>query len=275
MMDQPPQAREINLYDIWTIIVKRKRLIIGLCSIAVTFSAVISFFLPKLYRGEVVLNILQDDSLPRMAERGATAKEIISAKEISEIIGNVDREKRTKIFSHTYPSVNDVKVKVLKDSQDKIGVTIEARNVDEIPEALSELIGFINNFDLIKLTVKEVRERLEKRSVELSNIVGSSSDLSLTYRKLLKGGKLLPMGFNPVDLDKRIADVKLEKLTVDQSMQKVNEGGVRLATQLYVSSKPVKPNIALNVSLAGILSLLAGIFLAFSLEYIEKVKNAG
>ncbi len=45
---------EINLYDYWKVIVKRKRLIIGLFLVAVLASAVISLSMPKIYRGEVV-----------------------------------------------------------------------------------------------------------------------------------------------------------------------------------------------------------------------------
>ncbi|MBA3070988.1 MAG: hypothetical protein FP829_02270, partial [Nitrospirae bacterium] len=48
---------EINLYDYWKVIVKRKRLIIGLFVIAILASAVISLLMPKIYRGEVVLKL--------------------------------------------------------------------------------------------------------------------------------------------------------------------------------------------------------------------------
>ncbi|MBA3071945.1 MAG: hypothetical protein FP829_07310, partial [Nitrospirae bacterium] len=45
---------EINLYDYWKVIVKRKTLIIGLFLAAVLASGIISFLMPKIYRGEVV-----------------------------------------------------------------------------------------------------------------------------------------------------------------------------------------------------------------------------
>ena len=48
---------EINLYDYWKVIVKRKRLIIGLFVIAILASAIISFLMPKIYRGEVILKL--------------------------------------------------------------------------------------------------------------------------------------------------------------------------------------------------------------------------
>jgi capsular polysaccharide biosynthesis protein len=250
---------EINLYDLWKVIVKRKRLIIGLFLVVVILTTIISFLMPKIYRGEAVLNVLPYEAMP--------------PKEITDTIGNIDKEKRAIILPKTNSSVTDMKLKVFKDSKDKIGIIIDSKNVDDIPKALSELVDYINNIDVVKLNVKEEKERLLKRSAELSDIVQSSSDLSITYLKLLKSGKLLPMGFNPVDLNKRIADIKLEKLGVEQSIQRLKDGGIGIAAQPYIPSKPVKPKKMLIVALAGAASLFIGIFIAFFMEYIKKING--
>jgi uncharacterized protein involved in exopolysaccharide biosynthesis len=250
---------EINLYDLWKVIAKRKRLIIGLFLVVVILTTIISFLMPKIYRGEAVLNVLQYEAIP--------------AKEIVDMIGNVDREKRAKILPKTYSSVTDIKLKAMKESKDKIVVIIDAKNIDDIPKALSELVDNINNFDLIKLTVNEEKEKLLKRSAELSDVVQASSDLLSTYGKLLRAGKLLPMGFNPIDLNKKIVDIKLEKLVAEQTMLRLKDGGIGIAAQPYVSSKPVKPKIKMNVALASVTSLLFGIFLSFLLDYVQKIKK--
>ena len=124
----------------------------------------------------------------------------------------------------------------------------------------------------MKLNVKEEQERLLKRSTELSTVIAASSGLLDTYRKLLTGGKLTPVGFNPVELNKRISDIKLEKLAVEQAIQRL-KGGIEIANQLYIMDKPVKPRIKMNVALSGIVSLFLGIFLSFFLEYVEKIKK--
>ncbi len=252
---------EINLYELWKVIIKRKKLIIGLSLIAVISTAIISFIMPRIYRGGAVFNVLQYEAVP--------------AKELVDMMGDVDSEKRKQIIPKTHASVVNIKLKAVKDSKDKIEVIIDAKNIADIPKALSEFVGYMNNVDIIKLTAKEERERLLKRSTELSDIIVSSSDLLSTYHKLLKAGKLLPMGFNPVDLNKRIADIKLEKLMVEQAIQRLNDGGIGIATQPYISEKPVKPNEKLNVLLAGVMSLFLGILLSFFLEYMEKIKKDG
>jgi capsular polysaccharide biosynthesis protein len=163
--------------------------------------------------------------------------------------------------------VTDIKLKAMKESKDKIVVIIDAKNIDDIPKALSELVDYLNNIGIVQLNVNEEKERLLKRSTELSKIIEASSDLSDTYHKLLKSGKLLPMGFNPVDLNKKIVDIEIEKIAVDQAMLRLKDGGVDIAIQLYISNEPVKPRIKINIVIGGILSLFIGIFLAFFIEY--------
>jgi uncharacterized protein involved in exopolysaccharide biosynthesis len=249
---------EINLYDLWKIIAKRKRLIIGLFLVVVISTAIISLFIPKIYRGEAVLNVFPYETTP--------------PKEITDIIGNIEREKRAIIVPKTNSSVTDIKLKAMKDSKDKIVVIIDSKNLDSVPQALLEIVNYINNIDIVKVTVKEEKEKLSKKLAELSDVVQSSADLSKTYQKLLKEGRLQSIGFNPMDLNKKIVDIKLEKLAVEQAMQRIKDGGIGISAQPYVSSKPVKPNIRINVALAGVVSLFIGISLAFFLEYVEKFK---
>lgn len=266
---------DINLYDLWKVIVRRRRLIIGLCLVTVISTTIVSFLMPKIYRGEAVLSIWQNEavSMSLMAEKEVMPqKEIIPARDIAEIIGNIDNDKKIKILPKTHASVTDIKLRVLKETKDKFIVIIDAKNIDDIPKALTELLDYINNFGVVKLAVKDEREKLINRLTELSEVVRSSSDLSDTYHKLLKAGKLLPVGFNPIDLNKKIADIKLEKLMVEQALQRLNNGGVRIDSQQYVSASPVSPKKKLMVSFAGVVSLIVGIFMAFFLEFIDRSK---
>ncbi|MDP2279083.1 MAG: Wzz/FepE/Etk N-terminal domain-containing protein, partial [Nitrospirota bacterium] len=240
---------EINLYDYWKVIVKRKRLIIGLFLVSVLAATVISLLMPKIYRGEVILK------LPS-----------ITAKEMVAIIGKIDAE---KFLPTTHHLVSDVKLNTLKDSTDKLRLIIEAKNTDAIPSAMTDFVGYLNNFSLINRAIKEERERLIKQSEELSIVIEQSNKLAETYEKLLKAGKYVPIGFSlagfyPADIRKKISDWEVEKFTIDQTLQRPK--GVEMLEKPYILKNPVKPSIKKNIALAGIASLFAGIFLAFLLE---------
>lgn len=266
-MNQSSDNININVYHLWKIIAGGKSVVIGLFTISIISTTIVSLLMPKIYRGEALLNVLQYETM--QTKEMVQTKEIVEAKEIVDMIGHLDREKRNKIFPGT--SVMDLRIKPIKDSKDKILITIDAKNIKEIDKALSELVAYINNFEIVRMTVSEEREKLSKRSVELSAVINSSASLSNTYRKLLNEGKLLPVGFNPVDLNKRIADIKLEKLSVDQRLQRLNSGGIEIAKRPYIYNKPVKPKIMFNVTLAAIGSILIGFFLVLLEDRIKNV----
>lgn len=257
-------ADEINLYDFWKVIVKRKKLISGLFIVFVVSTAIGSFLMPDIYRGEAGLLVV-------------LKSEVITAKEITDLIGRIDREKQLRMVPKSYPNVTNIKFSAIKDSKqdskNKFVVTIDAKKIDDIPKALSEVVVYLNNIDIIKSTVSRDKEMLLKQSAELSDIIKSSQDLLSTYNKLFRTGKISTIGFNPIDVNKKIIDIKIELLTVEQQLSRLNNGGIEIAAQPYISNHPVSPKKLLNVVVAGIFSLLLGVFLAVFIEYIGNIKN--
>jgi len=263
-MEQMNRANEdeISLYDLWIVILKRKKLIIGLFLFAVISAAIISFLMPKIYRGDTVLRIPQFEIISSN----------ISSKDLIDLIGKIDNERLAKILPKTSIVITDIKLNAFKDSKDKIEVVVESKDKNAILIAVSELIDYTNTICLVKLTVKEEQDKLSKRVAELSWVLSASKELLNTYGQLLKAGKLLPVGFNPIELNKRIADISLEKQITEQSLQRLS-AGVSLVRQVEIRNKPVKPRIVMNIALSGVISLLSGIFLAFFLEFFERIKS--
>jgi len=266
---------EINLYDLWKVIVKRKKLIIGIFIVSVISTAIISFLMPDIYRGEAGLLVVLDPE--RIGGKEITGQEItgkeITCKEIIDLIGNVDREKRLSIVPKSYPNVNDLKFKALKDSRNKIIVTIDAKKIDDIPKALLEAMEYLNNMEMIKSETKREKDILLKKSAELSDIIKSSPDLLSTYHRLFRAGIISTIGFNPIEVNKKISNIKVELLLIEQQLSRLNKGGVEIAAQPYVSKHPISPKKLLNIIAAGIFSLVLGVFLAIFIEYVGNIKN--
>jgi capsular polysaccharide biosynthesis protein len=271
---------EINLYDFWKVIAKRKKLIIGLFIVIVVSTAIVSLFMPKVYRGEINLSVMDNSASLNIdinnrniliVKRAEDAKEI--AKEIIDIMGSIDNGKKKLILPKTYISVKSVKLRALKEAKNKIVATIDAKSTDDIPVVISELVDFLNNMEFMKASLKEEREILTQRSIELSNILKTAPDLLVAYNKLIREGKLTTFGFNPIELNKRIVDIKIEKLAVEQALSSLKNGRIQIMTPPYISNKPVSPKILQNVFVAGIISLLLGVFLAILIEYIGNIKN--
>jgi len=246
---------EINLYDCWKVIVKRKSLIIGLFLFTTIASAIISLSIPKIYRGEVVLK------LPA-----------ITTRELLGVIGKFDDvEKIKNILPKTHHLITGVKLNTLKESTDKLQLIIETKNRDDISSAMTEFVAYLNNFSLINRAIEEERQRLIKQTEELSIVIKEADELARTFKKLLNEGKLIPFGFNPVEVKKKSSDMGVERFVIEQALKRPM--GVEMLESPYILKNPVKPSIKKNIALAGITSLFAGIFLAFLWEYIEKIKS--
>lgn len=265
MAEMNVREDEINLYDYWKVIVKRKRLIIGLFLVAVLAAVVISLLMPKIYRGDVVLK------LPS-----------ITAKELVGIIGKIDAE---KILPTTHHLVSDVKLNTLKDSTDKLRLIIEAKNTDAIPSAITEFAAYLNNLSLIKEPVEREKEKVAKRLKDIPDLIKDKSDLikeynsfAKMYDRKLERGELSIINLVPADFKQRAMVLDNERRSLVEEAKEAKEAmeniaGVSLVGNPYISKKPVKPSIKKNIALAGIASLFAGIFLAFFAEYIEKIRN--
>ncbi|MDF2953362.1 MAG: Exopolysaccharide export protein/domain GumC/Wzc1 [Thermodesulfobacterium sp.] len=253
---------EINLYDLWKVIVKRKKLIIGLFVIAILASAIISLLMPKIYRGEAVLKLPTKEP---------------QASELINIIGKIDtKEDIKRIFPNTAHLITDVKLKEIKVSRnqvskDKFLLIIEAKDKNILTHAFTEFITYLNNLPFIKRSVEEERQRLLIQLEEIDKLIAKLTKNIKTYKKLFETGKITLVGFNPIELEKSILDLKVRKIAIKQALNRLK--GVEMLEEPRISENPVKPKIMLNIAIAGISSLFVGIFLAFFIESITKMKS--
>ncbi len=193
---------EINLMDYIQVIRKRKWLIILGTLICMIVAAIISLLMPKIYRGEATFKII--------------AKEITTGKEMVSFIGKLDKEKLKQVSPKTYNLlINSIQLNALRDSADKFQLIIEAERVDDIPIVISEFEEYVDNNPLIRRSVEQTKETLLKQAEELSKVIESSKELVKAYDNLIKTGRLILVGFNPIELNKRISDIKIEKLQVE------------------------------------------------------------
>lgn len=267
------ECEEINLYELWQVVVKRRNIVIFVFLATVISMAIINLLLPKIYRGEGNLNIVDGSTYLSASNVIIDIKRTESANEIIDILGRIDDEKKALILPKTYLSVKTLKLKAFKNATDRISVEIEAKNTKDIPTAFVELVNYLNNMDSVKVNINEEREILTQKSTEMARLLESTATLTAAYEKRLAEGKLLDLGFNPIDLRKKIADIKIEKFSVDQALSKLKNGRIQMMTPPVTLPEPVSPNIKMNIVLACVVGLFIGIIFAFFIEHIERTKK--
>ncbi len=250
---------ETNFYDIWKQIAKRKKLISGIFIIFTSLAVIISLTMPKTYRGEVAIKI--------------QPKDLISTRELFEIIGQFDPEKIARIFPNNFTSINSVKIIQIPGSTDKFRVSIELIETAYFQDIIKVLVEYLNKTTLIKKAVEQSREQLLKKIEEIDVVMKNSQRDAESFQKMIVREKLNPIGFNPVQFNKMLSDLEIEKIVLRQTMRELT--GFEIIAQPTISPKPVKPRPILYMASAGITGIIIGLFLAIFLDHLEKLKGVG
>ncbi len=220
----------------------------------------------------------------------------ITAKELLTVIGKIDAE---KILPTTHHLITNIKLNALKDSTDKLRLIIEAKNTNDISVAMTGFVAYLNNLSLIKEPVEREKEKVArekarekekvaKRLKDIPRLIKNKSDLikeydsfAKMYDRKLERGELSIINLVPADFKQRAMNLDDERRSLVEEAKEAKEAeedmeniaGVSLAGNPYISKNPVKPSIKKNIVIAGITSLFAGIFLAFLMEYIKRMKK--
>jgi hypothetical protein len=200
-----------------------------------------------------------------------TIKELPTAKDIASMLGKINSEKKAIIFPKTADEVAEAKIEDMRGTTDKFKITLESYNRESLPASLQEFTEYFNN-------IREIRHDYEKITSEIAEKIKNVNDAikKIDFQvkeieKRLNSSKLLPVGFNPVEINNIAINLKMEKHRLEQERQ--NYKVIQLLQDPFISKDPVKPQKAIIMIIAGIVSLMIGIVTVFIAEYLERVKT--
>ena len=92
---------EINLYDYWKVLVKRKKILIGIFLVPLVIVTIVSLNLPRYYRGEsdISIPVLLVPNIPSVMP-APNIPSAITVPNIVRLIGNIDDTQKVKIFTN-------------------------------------------------------------------------------------------------------------------------------------------------------------------------------
>jgi hypothetical protein len=257
--DEMIPEEEINLYDYWKILVKRKKILIGIFLVPLVTATIVSLSLPRYYRGESEISIT--------ASPASNIPSVITAPNIVRLIGNVDDSQKVNIFTNDPDAIKSVSISLPKTSTDKVTIIVDAKTADVIPQAFKELLDYVSNLPEIK--EENARIKAENDLILENLIEAKKANLFFLNRitDMIKKGQISVVNINPSDLIEKDANLSLQIKNLQ--MGKVAVG--RLAPP-SITRQPSNRRIMQIIMITGLLSLFTGIFVIFLLEYIDRMK---
>ncbi|MBO8169570.1 MAG: hypothetical protein H0Z35_10350 [Thermoanaerobacteraceae bacterium] len=260
--------QEIDLREIVLVLLKRKWLIIGLFVAAVIISAVASSFMTPVYKVTAKLEL--GNYGDATYTNPARAVEILKSADVLGKIADKLNLERTGLELK-----EDLNITVAKGTN-ILNFSIDTTGDGEI---LNELMRTYQQMEQEELEEarEEIRDEIQLIEREMQTVRGTISKAEETVARLGEDEKLSNLEklfvqtsiYDQIRSNQAILrDLENRKRKLERNLADLR--GSQVIETATVSEHPYKPNKMLNVAIAAVLGLMAGVFLAFTLEFFEK-----
>lgn len=267
---------EINIRELITVLINGKRLIFGICFIAVLIAGILSFFvLPEKF--EAKTNIILDKKL--IDQQGLSLdsyKELVSNNIIMEQVYNkLNLESKGILFDNFKKSV---KTEVKKEAN-LISITVRGEDPVLTQQAANltgaESVSYFRN----RLIDDKEREivRAGKMLLEVETKLKETPRLLGTFEVQDMGDRVIQVPqVNPLyemlstrweGSNAEVTNLMAEKEYLEENLETGGTGLYIILQEADVPTEPVSPRKLFNMAIAGILGLMVSVFLVFLKDY--------
>jgi tyrosine-protein kinase Etk/Wzc len=229
---------EINLTDYWDVLRRRKMMIISLCVVSVLATMMVSLLLPKYYQSQAMILAIA----PESGGLGAALSASPLAGALTGSLGG------------------------LSTPVDRLLVFLKSRTIAEMVIKRFDLLRVFNEhkWDAAKESWKDPQKPplLEDAVKKLGSSVTS-------FKKGKEGTIAITVEWKDPKLAAEIANYYVAALTEFMKDKSVNTT-VQIIDRAIPAEKKSSPKIIWNMMIAGSISLMIGVFIAFFLEKRDK-----
>lgn len=235
------QSDEIDLIAYWNVLWRRKKMIIALCAASVLATMVVSLLLPKYYKSSAMV-------LAIAPETGGLGAALSSSPLAGAFAGSLGG---------------------LSTPADKIMVLLKSRTIAEMVIKRFDLLQVFNEdeWDAAKGAWKDppkpplLEDAVRKLGASVTN-----------FKKSKEGAITITVEWKDPKLAAAIANYYTDALAEFMKNKSVNTT-VQIVDPAVPAERKSSPRIRMNMTLAGVMSLFIGVFIAFLLENLSKQKN--
>ncbi|MEQ1485978.1 Wzz/FepE/Etk N-terminal domain-containing protein [Methyloglobulus sp.] len=278
-----PQGDEINLLDIWRILVKRKKLIVAICLLITLMGSAYAILKPTIYVYSTAVEIGstsmggKEAPVDDINNAASKLKELYVNSVLSDFYRDNPNEKKDLLIDVSVPKNSEILMIGSKCSEEeaplyrqlinKISAKLVADHSEKIKEfraVLFERIGNAKNrLALLEDNEKQIAQRIEgfDKAFKVSPI-DNSGTTALVMTEL--SSQQHQISGEKFSLLAQITDKESDlKLTHD----------TRLLYPVEKSIEPVGLDTKMMISAFVFAGLVLGVFIALAWDFIEKMKS--
>jgi hypothetical protein len=244
---------EINLYDYWKVLVKRKTVFIGIFVLPLVIVAAVSLLPPRYYRGE---SDIINPAIPPQT--------------IVSLLGYFDDSKKEEVFTSTPGAIKSVTMSIPKTANDRINIILESNADNVIPQAFQDLYHYVRNLRQYREEIVKLNRKIDTQLEGLIEAKKANLIFLGQLKDLIKNGKVSYIGINPADLIKKDSDLSIEIMNLQREKAITSTRGS--LGPISITAMPSNATIKQNLIFTGIASLVTAIFVVFFLEYLDRMK---
>jgi LPS O-antigen subunit length determinant protein (WzzB/FepE family) len=222
---------EIDLFELFQKLYEQRWIILGITALTTALAVLVSIFMPKAYKAEAMAEV------PTIQ-----GSKIIDISEIQESI-------KTYKDNTLKDILEKVKVSPVRNSQNMAKIEVEGASPQIAKKNLEKVLEIINK----KLFSQKMEELNKRFTIRLNSINQTIYETNSRNNIIYDPSKL--------------ADLLTEKEQIQKWLQ--DPKFVILATEIQVSSEPVRPKPLLYTLIGFITGIFLGIFVALVREAIK------
>ena len=270
---------EIDLYELFLTLKKRWKVIALTTLIVFTFAVIYIFTAKPVYKSDFTINDIY--KYENRSDNQIIKEPLLYPNEIKLLIDKMSKlieqnkyDQLAKLLNINENLAKDLKdIQVSTDRKDKSFIKIEiyAYSNKNFKRFETAILDYLNNNPYVQKEVNLIKEKMISDINNINEAIKEADKLKGKVVELLSNKSNI-LGFNPADIDIKIANLKTKKQELEKQLKELK---FEAKVSVFTPDKPYKPKKALILAVSLITGLIFGIFLAFFLEWLEGVKNRG
>lgn len=257
---------EIDLFEIWQVMVRRRLLIFACFLACVAAGVAIAFLMKPVYQASVMLRIGQVEGTSGLLENA------------EELASRVNTQHGTGLAMDSgESSVIAISATVQKRAPSLVQLSVQGHSAKTAADVLTLVVNDVKQTHdgLLDSSLKPITERiaqLDQQRSTMEKLLADSRKLidELKGRDSVQASLLV---LESTSIVNAIRELDQERLSLTQKIHLPRTQSTAQLGDIAVPANPVKPKKLLILAMAVVAGLMGGIMLAFVAEFLANAKN--